>query len=76
MKKYTLKGIDPPGTVDLYKVGKVNLEDLPEEKLDELYQQGNPYLELITGDYQKVISKKPPITTKKTPIRASHLKPR
>jgi hypothetical protein len=46
MKKYRLTGIEYPGTVDLPKLGKVNLEDLPTEKLDELYKNGLPFLEL------------------------------
>jgi len=52
MLKYKLKNIKHPGTVDLHLVGRVNLADLPEDKLDELYKNGCPFLELTPEEIE------------------------
>lgn len=67
MKKYRLKGISSPGTVDLFKIGKVNLEDLPEEKLDELYKNGCPFLELSPEAREAANPNEPEIKTAEVP---------
>jgi hypothetical protein len=72
MKKYRLTGIEYPGTVNLPKLGKVNLEDLPEEKLDELYQNGIPFLELSPEARADANPNEPVIGTAATPIQTGN----
>lgn len=71
MEKYSLVGIDYPGTVDLPKLGKVNLEDLPVEKLDELYKNGIPFLQLDPWYREAKNPNEPVINTPPTPVKKS-----
>ena len=44
-KLFTIIGIRHPGKVDLYQIGTVNLYDLPDDKLLEIYRaKACPYL--------------------------------
>lgn len=74
MLKYRLKGIKSPGTVDIHRLGKVNLEDLPESKLDELYNQGLPYLELTPEAREEINPDEPVIKPKLTPKQSKKTK--
>ena len=45
-KLFILKGINPPGRVDIFKHGQVVLTEIDDEKALQLYREGNcPYLE-------------------------------
>jgi len=45
MKRFRLKGIVPPGRVNLPKVGTVELASLSDEQAEKLWREGCPYLE-------------------------------
>ena len=45
MERFRLKGIVPPGRVNLPKVGTVELAFLSDEQAEKLWHEGCPYLE-------------------------------
>ena len=47
MERFRLKGIVPPGRVNLPKVGTVELASLSDEQAEKLWKAGCPYLEPV-----------------------------
>ena len=60
MDKYRLKGIRPPGRVNLPKLGTIRLSDISDELAEELYSNGCPYLEPVNdhSSFPKIEVKK------------------
>jgi hypothetical protein len=72
MAKFQLVGIESPGRVDIFKMGVVELENLPENLQEKLYKDGCPYLQptpeetLAMNPGAKKISQAPTPRSKRT----------
>lgn len=52
---FYLRGIVEPGRVNLFQIGTVNLSDLGDDQLMEIYKKGNcPFIELTPEGFKKL----------------------
>lgn len=65
MKYFKLKGIQPPGRVDLKGHGEVALANISDELAEKLWKEGLPYLELTDAGRKKFYPDEKPIQVKK-----------
>ena len=54
MEKFKLKGIKPPGTIDLPERGTFDLEKIDDKLAEILYKEGLPFLE-PTPEYRQML---------------------
>lgn len=65
MKYFKLKGIQPPGRVDIKGRGEVALENISDDLAKQLFDEGIPFLELTDVGRKKYFPNEKPIEVKK-----------
>jgi len=67
---FTLKGILPPGRVDIYKHGVVTLTEIGDDKAMQLFKEGNcPYLEPTEKGLKILYPDQKPIEAEKIEVQ-------
>jgi hypothetical protein len=64
MKRYELYGIAHPGRIHFPGMGEIVLSELSDQKLEELYNKGCPYVKPTPQHRQKLIPTEPSLEPK------------